>query len=70
MVLAVKLGVNLRDLSEKVGASLNNKVSDLMFPIDEISMVSSDLWTKLDVRLSDIFSKKKELSCHLLDFQW
>ena len=54
---------------EKAKASLRNKLSNVkLLMINDISMVSGDLWTEIDVRLSEIFKTSIELQ--FLAFQW
>ena len=55
--LGNKPGAKLSGLSDKAKASLRNELSEVKFlMIDKILMVSSDLWTEIDTRLSGIFS--------------
>ena len=54
--LGIKPGVKLLGLSDKMKASLRNKLSEVkMVIIDEFSMVSSDLFFKINTRLLEIF---------------
>ena len=54
--LGIKPGVRLLDLSDKVKASLRNKLSEVkMVIIAEFLMVSSDLFFKINARLLEIF---------------
>ena len=54
--LGIKPGVKLLGLSDKMKASLRNKLSEVkMVIIDEFSMVSSDLFFKINDRLLEIF---------------
>ena len=54
--LGIKPGVKLLGLSDKMKASLRNKSSEVkMVIIDEFSMVSSDLFFKINDRLLEIF---------------
>ena len=54
--LGIKPGVTLLDLSDKMKTSLRNKLSEVkMFTIDEFSMVSSDLFFKINGPLLKIF---------------
>ena len=55
--LGIKSGAKLSGLSDKTKSSLRNKLSEVKpRMIDIISMVSSDLWIKIDARLSEIIS--------------
>ena len=63
--IGIKPGINLLDLNEKSKAALRNSLSEVkLLIIDELSMVSSDLWTDIDSRLGEIFAviPKKEFS--------
>ena len=52
----IKPGVKLLGLSDKIKASLRNKLSEVkMVIIDEFSMVSNDLFLKINARLLEIF---------------
>ena len=54
--LGIKPGVKLLGLSDKMKASLRNKLSKVkMVIIDEFSMVLSDLFFKISARLLEIF---------------
>ena len=54
--LGIKLGTKLLGLNDKSKAALRNRLSEVKFLfIDEISMVSSELWTDIDSRLGEIF---------------
>ena len=54
--LGIKPGVKLLGLSDKMKASLRNKLSEVkMVIIDEFSMVSSDLFFKINARLLEFF---------------
>ena len=54
--LGIRPGAKLNGLSEKAKASLRNKLSEVkLIMLDEVSMVSSDLWTDFDARLAEIF---------------
>ena len=55
--LAIKPGTKLLGLNEKSKkAALRNKLSVVkLLIIDELSMLSSDLWTDIDSRLGEIF---------------
>ena len=54
--LGIKLGIKLLDLNDKSKAALKNKLSEVKFLIiDELSMVSSDLWTDIDSSLGETF---------------
>ena len=54
--LGIKPGAKLLGLSDKSKAALRNRLSEVKFLIiDELSMVSSDLWTDTDSRLGEIF---------------
>ena len=60
--LGIKPGAKLSGLSDKAKASLRNKLLQAkLLMIDEVSMVSSDLSTKIDAR-SQIYSTNFELS--------
>ena len=46
--LGVKPGTNLLGLNDKSKAALRNRLSEVkLLKIDELSMVSSDLWTEI-----------------------
>lgn len=67
--LGIKPRAKLNGLMEKAKASLRNKSSNVkLLMINDISMVSSDFWTEIDVRLSEIFRTSIELQ--FLAFQW
>ena len=54
--LGIKPGAKLLGLNDKSKAALRNRLSEVKFLIiDELSMVSSDLWTDTDSRLGEIF---------------
>ena len=54
--LGIKPGVRLLGLNDKSKAALRNKFSEVKFLIiDELSMVSSDLWVDINSRLKEIF---------------
>ena len=54
--LGIKPGTKLVGLNNKSKAALRNKLSEVKFLIiDELSTVSSDLWTDIDSRLGEIF---------------
>ena len=54
--LDIKPGIRLLGLNEKSKAALRNKLSEVKFLIiDELSMVSSDLWVDINSRLQEIF---------------
>ena len=54
--LGIKPGAKMNGLSERAKAAIRNKLSEVkLIMIDEISMVSSDLWTDVDARLAEIF---------------
>ena len=54
--LGIKPGVKLLGLSHKMKASLRNKLSEVkMVIIDEFSLVSSDLFFKINARLLEFF---------------
>ena len=54
--LGIKLGTKLLGLNDKSKAALRNRLSEVKFLfIDEISMVSSELWTDIETRLGEIF---------------
>ena len=66
--LEIKPGIKLLGLNDKSEAALRNRLSELKsLIIDELSMVSIDLWTDIDSRLGEIFvviPKKHLLVCH------
>ena len=50
--LRIKPGTRLLGLNDKTKAALRNRLSEVKLLImDELSMVSSDLWTDIDSRL-------------------
>ena len=54
--LGIKSGTKLLGLSENSKATLRNRLPEVKFLIiDELPMVSSDLWTDIDSRLGEIF---------------
>ena len=54
--LGINPGPKLLDLSDKMKASLRNSLSEVrMVLIDELSMVSSDLFYQIHARLVEIF---------------
>ena len=54
--LAIKPGTKLLGLNNKSKAVLINRLSEVkVLIIDELSMVSSGLWTDIDSRLGEIF---------------
>ena len=54
--LGIKPGVKLLGLSDKMKTSLRNKLSEVkIFIIDEFSMVSSGLFSKINALLLEIF---------------
>ena len=54
--LGIKPGVKLLGLSDKMKASLRNKLAEVkMVTIDEFPMISSDLFFKINARLLEIF---------------
>ena len=54
--LGIKPGIKLLGLKDKSKAALRNRLSEVkVLIIDELSMVSSDLWTDIDTRLREIF---------------
>ena len=54
--LGIKPEITLLGLNQKSTAALRNRLSDVKFLIiDELSMVSSDLWADIDSRLGEIF---------------
>ena len=59
----IKLVTKLCGLSDKVKASsIRNKLPEVkVLMMDEVSMVSSDLWSEIDARLSEIFLLSIEL---------
>ena len=54
--LGIKPGIRLLELNDKFKAALRNKLSEVKFLIiDELSIVSSDLWVDITSRLQQIF---------------
>ena len=54
--LVIKPGTKLLGLNDKSKTGLRNRLSKVKLLItDELSMVSSDLWTDIDSRLGEIF---------------
>ena len=54
--LEIKNGINLLGLNDKSKADLRNRLSEVKFLLtDELSMISSDLWTHIDSILGEIF---------------
>ena len=54
--LGIKPGIKLLGLNDKPKAALRNKLSEVKFLIiDELSMVSSNLWIDINSRLEEIF---------------
>ena len=54
--LGIKPGAKLLGLNDKSKAALRNRLSEVkLLIIDELSMVSSDLWTDIDSKLGEIF---------------
>ena len=54
--LNIKPGIKLLGLNDKFKAALRNKLSEVKFLIiDELSMVSNDLWIDNNSRLEEIF---------------
>ena len=54
--LVIKPGTKLLGLNYKSKAVLRKRLSEVkLFIIDQLSMVSSDLWTDIDSRLGEIF---------------
>ena len=61
--LGIKPGAKLLGLNDKSKAALRNRLSEVKFLIiDELSMVSSDLWTDTDSRLGKKFMMFPEKS--------
>ena len=55
--LGIKPGIKLLGLNEKSKVALKNTLSDVKcLIIDELSMVSSDLWADINSRLGEIFA--------------
>ena len=55
--LGIKPGIKLLGLNDKSKAALRNKLSEVKFVIiDELSMVSSNLWIDINSRLEEIFT--------------
>ena len=60
----IKTGIRLLGLNEKSKAALRNKISKMKFLIiDELSMVSSDLWVDINSRLQEIFMVIEKSIC-------
>ena len=60
--LRIKPGAKLSGLSDEVKASLRKKISEVnLLMMNEIFMISRDLWAEIDVTLSEIFSASIEL---------
>ena len=54
--LRIKPGIKLLGLNDKSKVALRNKLSEVKFVIiDELSMVSSNLWIDINSRLEEIF---------------
>ena len=54
--LEIKPGTKLLGLNDKSETALRNRLSGMkLLIIDELSMVSSDLWTDIESRLGEIF---------------
>ena len=54
--LGIKPGIKLVGLNDKSKTALRNKLSEVKFLIiDELSMVSSNLWIDINSRLKEIF---------------
>ena len=54
--LGIKPGIKLVGLNDKSKTALRNKLSEIKFLIiDELSMVSSNLWIDINSRLKEIF---------------
>ena len=54
--LGIKSGTKLLGLNDNSKDALKNRLPEVKFLIiDELSMVSSDLWTDVDSRLGEIF---------------
>ena len=54
--LGIKPGIKLFGLNDKSKSALRNKLSEVKFLIiDELSMVSSNLWIDINSRLEEIF---------------
>ena len=66
-VLAIKPGTNLLGLNDKYKAALRNRLSEVkLLIIDELSRVSSDLWTDIYSRFGEIFMMIPEKSFGVL----
>ena len=53
--LPISSGTKLLSLKDKSNAALRNRLSDMnSVVIDELSMVSSDLWTAIKARLGEL----------------
>ena len=58
----IKPGTKLLGLNDKSKVGLRNRLSEVkLLTIDELSMVSSDLWTDIDSRLGEIFMMIPEI---------
>ena len=65
--LWIKPGAKLSGLIDKAKASLRNKLSEAkLLIIYEISIISSDLWTKIDATMFEIFSVSTKASFAVL----
>lgn len=54
--LSIKPEVKLLHLSDKLKVSFKNQLSEVkLLTINDISMVSNDLWTDMNIRLTKIF---------------
>ena len=54
--LGIKPGIRLLGLNDKSKAALRNKLSEAKYLIiDELSMISSDLWVDINSRLQEIY---------------
>ena len=67
--ICIKPGIKLLGLNDKSKVALRNKLSEVKFLIiDELSMVSSDLWIDINSRLKEIFMMIPERAFAALSF--
>ena len=65
--LSIKPGTNVLGLNDKYKAALKNRLSEVkLLIIDELSRVSSDLWTDIYSRFGEIFMMIPEKSFGVL----
>lgn len=61
--LGIKPGAKLLGSSEKFKVTLKTQLSEVkLLMINDISMVSSNMWTDTDARFSEVFSASTDLS--------